>query len=497
MTGKAMNYARRVAFRRIEARNCAGLALLLAFSLVMAGCSRQDAPDAAGPVATAADDPAARHAREHTAPMYRCPMHPDVVKDAPGTCPICGMQLVEFQPDSGPEPASQAAASAGEAKPLYYRNPHDPNRTSPVPMKDEMGMDYVPVYADAAGAEVRISPAVVNNLGVRTEAARLAPLEQRAETVGYVSFDERRVRQVRPRAEGWVEGLAVRAVGATVQAGQVLFTLYSPMLASAQQEYLDALRIGNRDLISASEDRLRALGLDAGTVARLAKDGRASGRVPFAAPVSGVITALETKEGAMVTPDMVAMTITELGSLWVIAEVPEAQSGWVSAGVEAEIRFPSLPGERVRGRVEYVYPELSMETRTVRARITLDDAPAAVRPNMLASVSLIGTAGAEALTIPLGALIRSGTGERVVVALDGGRFVPRRVVAGAESGDRVAIREGLAAGERVVVSGQFLLDSEANLRAGLGRLASDAPSDAAAAGTGPADAAPVRDHVGH
>lgn len=459
MTGKATNHARRAAALGIEARNRAGLALLLAFSLVLAGCSRQDAPDASEPVATAADDPATRHAREHTEPMYRCPMHPDVVKDAPGTCPICGMQLVEFQPDSGPEPASQAATSAGE--------------------------------------EVRISPAVVNNLGVRTEAARLAPLERRAETVGYVSFDERRVRQVRPRAEGWVEGLAVRAVGATVQAGQVLFTLYSPMLASAQQEYLDALRIGNRDLISASEDRLRALGLDAGTVARLAKDGRASGRVPFAAPVSGVITALETKEGAMVTPDMVAMTITELGSLWVIAEVPEAQSGWVSAGVEAEIRFPSLPGERVRGRVEYVYPELSMETRTVRARITLDDAPAAVRPNMLASVSLIGTTGAEALTIPLGALIRSGTGERVVVALDGGRFVPRRVVAGAESGDRVAIREGLAAGERVVVSGQFLLDSEANLRAGLGRLASDAPADAAPADTAPADAAPVREHDGH
>ncbi len=497
MTGYATNVVRRAATLGITARNGAGLALLLVFSLVVAGCSRQDAPDASEPVATAADDTAAEHALKHTEPLYRCPMHPEVVKDAPGTCPICGMNLVEFQPEPAQKASPPATTTTGEAKPIYYRNPHDPSRTSPVPKKDEMGMDYVPVYADAAGADVRISPAVINNLGVRTEPAKLTPLERRAETVGYVSFDERRVRQVRPRAEGWVEGLAVRAVGATVQAGQVLFTLYSPMLASAQQEYLDALRIGNRDLISASEDRLRALGLDAGTVARLAKDGRASGRVPFAAPVSGVITALETKEGAMVTPDMVAMTITELGSLWVIAEVPEAQSGWVSAGVEAEIRFPSLPGERVRGRVEYVYPELSMETRTVRARITLDDAPAAVRPNMLASVSLIGTTGAEALTIPLGALIRSGTGERVVVALDGGRFVPRRVVAGAESGDRVAIREGLAAGERVVVSGQFLLDSEANLRAGLGRLASDAPADKAPADTAPADAAPVRDHVGH
>jgi Cu(I)/Ag(I) efflux system membrane fusion protein len=194
-----------------------------------------------------------------------------------------------------------------------------------------------------------------------------------------------------------------------------------------------------------------------------------------------VITELEAKEGAMVTPDMVAITITELGSLWVIAEVPESQAGWVSAGVEAEIRFPSLPGEPVRGRVEYVYPELNMETRTVRARITLEGAPAAVRPNMLASVSLIGAAGESVVTVPSSALIRSGTEERVVVALGEGRFVPRRVLAGPESGDRVAIREGLVAGERVVVAGQFLLDSEANLRAGLERLAGEAAADTAPA----------------
>jgi len=175
-----------------------------------------------------------------------------------------------------------------------------------------------------------------------------------------------------------------------------------------------------------------------------------------------------------VTPDMVAMTITELGSLWVIAEIPESQAGWVSAGTAAELRFPSLPGERVAGRVEYVYPELNMETRTVRARITLDDAPAAIRPNMLASVSLVGAAGAEAVTIPRSALIRTGSENRVVIALGEGRFVPRRVVAGAESGDRVVIRDGVAEGERVVVAGQFLLDSEANLRAGLERLTSEA-----------------------
>jgi Cu(I)/Ag(I) efflux system membrane fusion protein len=449
-------------------RALAAFAVVFLLALSLAACSRQPAPAPAG---VASQESAAEHAEKHRNPKYRCPMHPDVVRDAPGQCPICGMALVKVDEEAGGAPT----AANSDAKPIYYRHPHDPNRTSKVPMKDEMGMDYVPVFADAAGPEVRISPAVVNNLGVKTEAAVLGALPRRAETVGYVSFDERKVQQVRPRAEGWVEGLAVRTMGETVRAGQVLFTLYSPMLESAQQEYLDALQVGNRDLVDASKDRLRALGLDAGTASRIAKSGRASGRVAYTAPISGVVTELELKEGSMVTPEMVAMTITQLGSLWVIAEVPEAQAGWIAAGTAAEMRFPSLPGERVAGHVDYVYPELDMETRTLKARIVLDGPPTAVRPNMLASVSLVGTAGPEVVNIPRSALIRSGTEDRVVVALGDGRFAPRRVVAGAESGERVAIREGLAAGENVVVAGQFLLDSEANLRAGFERLEDPAP----------------------
>jgi Cu(I)/Ag(I) efflux system membrane fusion protein len=414
--------------------------------IVMSGCAKEPpaAPDAAG-------EAAAEHALKHTDPLYRCPMHPDVVRNEPGECPICGMSLVKREPS-------------------YYRHPHDPQRTSPTPRKDEMGMDYVPVFADAPGSEVRISPAVINNLGVRTETATLAALPRRAQTVGFVSFDDRRVRQVRPRADGWIEGLSVRAMGETVNAGQLLFTVYSPMLESAQQEYLDAIRIGNDDLVAASRDRLQALGLDSGTVLRLASSGRASGRVPFHAPVAGVITELAIREGAMVTPDMMAMTITELGSLWVIAEVPESQAGWVTSGTVAELRFPSLPGTTLGGHVQHVYPELNMETRTVRARIVLEQPAAGIRANMLANVTLLGEAGADAVTIPRNALIRGGAEDRVVIALGGGRFAPRRVVAGEESGERIAIREGLAAGEQVVVAGQFLIDSEANLRAGFGRL---------------------------
>ena len=451
--------------------------LLLAF--VLAGCSKQPPSE---PLRNAADDTLPEHALKHANPTYRCPMHPDVVRDEPGDCPICGMTLVKVEPS--PEAAAAPAAPTGRT-PLYYRNPMDPNRHSPVPAKDEMGMDYVPVYAEDVSGEVRISPAVMNNLGVRTEPVVRGSLPRRSEVVGYVQFDERTVQQVRPRAEGWVEGLSVRAMGETVKAGQLLFTLYSPMLESVQQEYIDALKIGNRELIDASRDRLRAVGLDAGTATRLAKSGHAAGRVPFHAPISGVITELEAREGAMLTPAMSAMTITELGSLWVVAEVPESQSSWLRQGTQAEVRFPSQPGEPIHGRVEYVYPELNMETRTVRARIVLDAPPQDVRPNMLANVSLFADDGAAVLHIPRSAVIRNGTRDRVVVALGDGRFTSRNVIAGAESGDRIAIRDGLQDGERVVVAAQFLLDSEANLGAGLDRLDDGSTAPAAVAPPAP------------
>jgi Cu(I)/Ag(I) efflux system membrane fusion protein len=416
----------------------AGLALLV---LAVAACSKQPSE----PLRTAADDSLGEHAIKHTNPKYRCPMHPDIVRDEPGTCPICGMELVKVDP-----PAQETATSAN---------------TPP------------------GVREVRISPAVINNLGVRTEAVTRGALPRRADVVGYVQFDERNVQQVRVRAEGWVEGLAVRAMGETVARGQLLFTLYSPMLESAQQEYLDALKIGNAELIDASRDRLRALGLDAGTASRLSKSGRVSGRVPFHAPISGVITELEAREGAMLSPGMPAMTITELGSLWVVAEVPEAQSSWVKPGTQAEVRFTAQAGEPLRGVVEYVYPELNMETRTVRARIVLDAPPRGVRPNMLATVSLVAADGDSVLHVPRSALIRNGSRDRVVVALGDGRFASRDVVAGAEAGDRIAIGAGLREGERVVVAAQFLLDSEANLGAGLDRLGggdATAPPPAAA-----------------
>ncbi len=461
---------------------------LVLFACMLAACSKQPSE----PARNAADDTLAEHAIKHTNPKYRCPMHPDVIRDQPGECPICGMTLVKVEP--APDATGPASEPSASRKLLYYRNPMDPNQHSPVPAKDQMGMDYLPVYADEVGGEVRISPAVINNLGVRTEPVVRGSLPRRVDAVGYVQFDERKVQQVRTRAEGWVEGLSVRAMGETVKAGQLLFTLYAPMLESVQQEYLDALKIGNKDLIDASRDRLRALGLDSGTASRLAKSGRVSGRVPFYAPIAGVVTELEAREGAMLSPDMAAVTITELGSLWVVAEVQESQASWIKPGTHAEVRFPSQPGDTVHGRVEYVYPELNMETRTLRARIVLDEPPPGMRPNMLAKVSLIAGDGEAVLHVPRSALIRNGTRDRVVVALGDGRFASRNVIAGAEGGDRVTIREGLQEGDRVVVAAQFLLDSEANLGAGLDRLDDAAASTPAAAAPAPAQPDPHANH---
>jgi Cu(I)/Ag(I) efflux system membrane fusion protein len=412
-----------------------GVSLL---ALALGACSPQAPSESAR---TAADDTLAEHAIKHADPRYRCPMHPDVVRDAPGNCPICGMTLVPIE-----EPAATAADDGG----------------------------------------LSLSPAVINKLGVRSEPVLVGSLGQSAEAVGYVAFDERTVQQVRTRAEGWVEGLAVRAMGDRVEQGQLLFTLYSPMLEAAQQEYLDALQIGNRELIDASSDRLRALGLDAGTASRLAKSGRAAGRVAFHAPVAGVVTELEAREGAMLSPDMPAMTITQIGNLWIIAEVPEAQSGWIRQGTPAVVRFAALPGESFPGVVDYIYPELNMETRTLRARITLERTPPGLKPNMLARIDLQAAPGEAVLNIPRSALIRGGAQDRVVVALGEGRFASRTVVAGTESGDRIEIRSGLQQGEQVVVAAQFLLDSEANLGAGLDRLEGGAaPSSGPAASADP------------
>ena len=377
-------------------------------------------------------------------------------------------------------PAALAQADNGEREVLYYRNPMNPAITSPVPAKDDMGMDYIPVYADAAGESgvVRIDPAVVQNLGMRTEAVTRGPLAREIDAVGYVGYDERRVAHVHLRAEGWIEDLRVHFIGERVEAGAELFSVYSPALANAQEELLQALKVGQSQIVTASRERLRLLGVDAQQIRDLERTGRADPRVSVRAPQTGIVTALDIRHGMYIVPQSTLLSLADLSKVWLLVDVVESQADWVEVGQVAELRLPHRPDQVYRGRVEFVYPSLDAETRTLRARLTFDNPDEELKPNMYLNARILAEATDELLSIPQQALIRTGRANRVIVALGEGRFRAQDVVPGIESGARVEIREGLTEGDRIVVSGQFLIDSEASVQASSMRLHGEAPAAA-------------------
>ena len=369
----------------------------------------------------------------------------------------------------GPSPASPPEA---ERKVLYWVAPMDKNYRRDKPGKSPMGMDLVPVYADAAPAEddvVAIDPAVVQNLGVRSVAAERGVLQRRIETVGYVQYDENTMQHIHTRVEGWIESLSVQAAGDPVAKGQILFEIYSPTLVNAQREYLAAKEQGNRELRSASKERLAALGMPAAAIDELDRTGQPRHRVRIPAATDGVTTHLGVRDGYHVTPATHVLSIADLNRVWVLAEVFERQAAWVAPGQRAEVRLEHRPGEQWDGTVDYVYPELDPQTRSLKVRIAFANPVLTLRPNMFARVTLLGDDSAPVVHIPRQALIRGGDFDRVAVDLGSGRFRSVRVVAGIEAGDRVEVREGLEAGQMVVVSGQFLIDSESNMATALAR----------------------------
>jgi Cu(I)/Ag(I) efflux system membrane fusion protein len=375
-----------------------------------------------------------------------------------------------------------AETTVAEEAPLYWVAPIDSNYRRDEPGLSPMGMELVPVYAgdaDASDSGVRVSPAVLQNLGVRTGPVVRGSLQPSVDAVAYVSYDEDRMRMVHTRVAGWVESLGVRAINDPVAEGQVLFELYAPELVTAQEEFVAALGTGNRSLINASRQRLTALGLSDSIIARIERDRRVVQRIPVIAPSSGVVTELNAREGMYLQPAVLAMVIADPAAVWLVAEVLERQAGAIAVGQVAAVTLAALPGETLMGRVDYLYPELDARSRSLRVRIRLDAPDARVRPNMYAQASLRVAPITDALHVPREAVIRSGAGARVVVDRGDGRFQTVAVRTGAEVGDRVVILDGLEAGQSVVISGQFLIDSESNIDAEVLRASEEQMIEAA------------------
>lgn len=387
------------------------------------------------------------------------------------------------------EAPTQKGADSGR-KVLYWHDPMYPQQKFDRPGKSPfMNMDLVPLYEDEKAAQggVAVSPRVRQSLGIRTVAAQTTELRQDIAAVGYVQADERRMARAEVRTQGWVEKLHVRAVNEPVRAGQMLAEIYSPEIRGAQEEYLLARRMAKENpadepLARAARRRLESLGVSVSEIAKVESSGAASRRVALLAPISGVVSELGVREGAMVQAGAAAFTVTDLSSVWLTIEVPEAQAAVLRQGQRIEARVQTLSGRSFEGSIDYIYPELNAQTRTVKARATLANPGLALKPAMFAQVSLGGVAR-KALTVPTEAVIHTGS-RSVVIVTDGERFQPATVKTGAETDGHVEVLSGLKEGERVVASGQFLIDSEASLRGALARLegAGEAKPQAAAGG---------------
>ena len=393
--------------------------------IFLAGCGDGQAPVPSESFESALADSPGDHARKHLDPTYVCPMHPQIVRDGPGSCPICGMDLVLKQLNS-----------SGEGHPV-----------------------------------VEVSHQMVQNLGVRTEPARLDTLWKFIQTVGRVDYDETRLVHIHPRAEGWLESLKVRAEGDPVKSGQRLGDLYSPEILVAQVDFLIALdQRGGAKNIEKARNRLRLLGVAESTINSIQKSRETRNTIPIYATESGIMVKLQAREGMYVKPEMEIFTLVDPSHMWVLVDVFEYQIDWLREGLTAEITVPAYPGRKWEGQVEYIYPELDPRTRTLKVRLGFDNPDGQLKASMFAEVSIYGGPKRNTLMIPSEALIVTGQRSVVIKALGDGRFQPVDVVAGGSRAGRVEILEGLQAGDEVVVSGQFLLDSESSLQASFRRL---------------------------
>ncbi len=375
---------------------------------------------------------------------------------------------------------SDNAATSDEREILYWVAPMDPNFRQDEPGRSPMGMDLIPVYAGSEPTDdstITISSAVENNIGVRTADVTRGRFAEDLATVGYVRPIDDLASVVDVRAQGWIEDLRIAAVGDVVEAGDLLFRMYSPEIVTAQSEFLQAVNVSRPGLVAAAGSRLRALGVNQAQIDSIAQRGTPQRLVDVYAPRTGVVLEMNVREGAHAHPSMVVMTIADLREVWVVADLFEDEAVAIEPGQSVRLQSRAQPGRMWHGQVEYLYPTVDPRSRSIPVRMRFANSDGALRPEAYVNVRIEASPRDDVLSVPFEAVIRTGQSERVVLALGDGRYRLAQVRTGVEAGGRVEVLTGLSEGERVVVSSQFLIDSEASLQGVALRMAgADAPA---------------------
>ncbi|MFZ1626004.1 MAG: efflux RND transporter periplasmic adaptor subunit [Gammaproteobacteria bacterium] len=396
------------------------------------------------------------------------------------------------------DPASGESAKAdGDRKVLYWKSTMDPAFIAQSPGKDGMGMDLVPVYAGEASTEapgtVRIDAATIQNIGVKTALVTKKALTHEIRTVGRVGYDETTVRRISLKVGGWIESQHVNFTGQVVKRGEPLLDIYSPQLVATQEEYLVALRYrgklkastlpdeiaGSEELVRSAEARLRYWNITDKQIDKLRERGEISRTMTLYAPFDGIVMERNVPEGGFLQPGQTVYAVADISTVWVYASVYEYEAPWVRVGQRATMTLAYDPTVTYSAKVEYVYPALDKKTRTVEVRLRVPNTPAfELKPDMWANVTLHGDMARDATVVPIQAVIRTGQRDLVIAALGDGRFEARGIQLGAQSGDEFEVRSGLAVGERIVTSAQFLINSESNLQAAISKLIGTSGVDA-------------------
>ncbi len=351
--------------------------------------------------------------------------------------------------------------------PLYWVAPMDPNYKSNEPGKSPMGMDLIPVYenndqSDNSTGTIRVSPDVVNNIGVKTASVKKGQLHLEVKTVGFIQFDEDQLIHLHPRVEGWIEKLYIKSTGDPVKKGQALYEIYSPSLVNAQEELLLALNRKNQQLINASKQRLKALQMPESAINSVIKSRKIQKSIVFYSPQSGVVNQLKIRQGMFVKPGTLIMSIGNLDVVWVAAEVFERQAALLSVGAPVSMHTDFFAGKTWHGVVNYIHPTLDMKTRTIKVRLLFENKDNLLKPNMFSHVIIHPSSPNQRLLVPREAVIRTGNQDRVVLALTEGKFKSVAVTVGASDNHFMEIIKGIDEGDVVVTSAQFLLDSESS-----------------------------------